>query len=106
MPAFTLALLCLACVSGGMQRVKTGSDPNLSRRCVESLATVAKSAGATPSSEGNRLRIGKDELRLGARVEQVAPAPSGYVAGMVVDVSINGVAHPLTAGVTGSGATR
>jgi Family of unknown function (DUF6348) len=106
MRTFTLALLCLACADGGMRWVRAGSDPNLSRRCVESLAEVAKSAGAVPSSVGDRLRIGKDELRLGARVEQAVPAHSGYVVGILVDVSINGSAHPLTAGVTGTGATR
>jgi hypothetical protein len=102
--ALALALLCLgrAAVAG----TSTGEVNNseLSRRCAEALAEFARSAGATPSLDGARLRIGKDEVRLSAQLEQAAQGLSGHVAGVLVGVSINGAVQPtLTAGVVGTG---
>lgn len=105
--ALTLSLLCTGLATAGCaRRAGATSDPDFSRRCVEALAELAKSAGVTASSEGDRLRIGKDELRIGARPDNEGQAHSQHFVGMVVDVSINGVAQPLTAGVVGVGATR
>ena len=105
--ALTLTYLCLACASSG--RTQGGGlnrSPGLSRLCAESLATLAKSSGVTPSIEGNHLRIGKDELRLSAYVESEGRPHSQYALGLAVEVSINGVTQPLTAGAVGIGATR
>lgn len=86
------------------------SDPALSGRCAEALAALARSFGATPSVEGERVRVGKDELRLRAVVEGENRAPAGvqlrYASGIAVEVSVNGVPQPLTAGSVGVGDSR
>lgn len=104
--ALTMTLLCLgrAAVAGTAPGEVDNGD--LARRCAGTLAEFARAAGATPSLDGARLRIGKDELRLSAQLEQAAQGLSGYVAGVVVSVSINGVAQPmLTAGTVGTGSS-
>lgn len=105
--ALTLSLLCPALAAAGGARADGGaSNPEFSRLCVGALAELAKSAGATPSSEGARLRIGKDELRLSASVSDRGRQGSLHMVGAEVDVSVNGVAQPLKAGVVGVGGDR
>lgn len=104
--ALTLALLCLGCEVGGGTPQGGVYNPDISRRCAEALAASAKEAGVTPSVEGDRVRVGKDEVRLSARVDNDVAAHSRRVLGVMVDVSLNGNAQPLTAGVVGVGDTR
>jgi hypothetical protein len=106
-PALILAFLCLACAPHGRtQGGHVNSDSNLSNRCAVSLASLARSSGATPSLEGNRIRINKDELQLSANIEDEGQAQSQYAVGLAVGVSVNGVARPLTVGSVGIGASR
>lgn len=105
--ALTLILMCSALAAGGCAR-GGGADSNsdFSRRCVKALAELAKSSGGATSFEGDRLRIGEDELRLSARLDDEPRDGPPYTSGVEVDVSINGSTQPLTAGVVGVGPGR
>jgi len=81
-------------------------NSDLSQRCVQALSGLANATGNTLSTDGDRMRIGNDELRFGARIENDQRAQGQQFIGLAVDVSINGTLEPLTAGSVGIGATR
>lgn len=104
-----LLALCLTCAGGGRtEGAGVSSDAALSGRCAQALAALARSFGAEPSVDGEKVRVGKDELRLRANFEGEGRAPAGdrYAAGLAVEVWVNGSPQPLAAGSVGVGDNR
>jgi len=81
---------------------------DLSPKCVEALAAVAKSSAAGLVTSGDRIQIGSTKVRLQARTEKEAKVdnPSGFLIGLAVDIFVNEVFQPLTYGVVGVGRDR
>jgi hypothetical protein len=81
---------------------------DLSPKCVEALAAVAKSSGPALVTSGDRIQIGSTKVRLQARTEKEGKVdnPSGFLIGLAVDVFVNDVFQPLTYGVVGVGRDR
>jgi hypothetical protein len=79
--------------------------PDLSERCVRALARVAKSAGGFTLSE-DQIKIGDADVRLRAQIEHEESADTKFLIGIFVDVYVNGVLQPLTAGQVGVGSDR
>jgi hypothetical protein len=78
---------------------------NLSEQCVQALASMAKSEGASIRSSGDRLWIGGQEIRVHAEIddEETDPGKGFFGVGLKVDVSVGGVPQPtLTSGVVGA----
>jgi uncharacterized protein DUF6348 len=75
---------------------------------VQRLVAIAKSAAATLTSSGDRVRIGSKEVRLRAEIEAAEPSPDNkkYLVGLRVDVFVDGVLQPLTFGSVGIGSDR
>jgi hypothetical protein len=106
-PAIILATLSFACGhSEPTSREVLNINSDLSQRCVQALSELAKAPGFTLSTDRDRMRIGNDELRLRARIENDQRAEGRQLIGLVVDVSVNGILEPFTAGSVGIGATR
>lgn len=81
-------------------------QPNLSERCVQSLASLATAAGATVRSAGDRIQIGGKEVRLVAQIENEERADAKVLVGLRVDVLADGVPQPFTFGSVGVGENR
>ena len=80
--------------------------PSLSQRCVQALAALAKPAGATVTPSGDRISIGGKEVHITAEIENEERADKGFLVGLRVDISINGVPQPFTFGSVGLGNNR
>lgn len=85
--------------------ISRGSS-HLSERCVQALVTLAKSAGTTVTSSGDRIWIGGREVRLKAQMENEGRADASFLAGLRVDVLVNGIRQPLSFGSIGMGKSR
>jgi hypothetical protein len=76
---------------------------DLTKQCVQALTSLAKSSGATVTSSGDRLWIGGREVHLRARIENEDHVDSKSLVGLLVDILVGGVLHPLTFGSVGVG---
>jgi len=82
-------------------------EPSLSERCVQSLASVAKGAGASLTHAGDRIQIGSREVRLAAQIENEERANAKVIlVGLRVDVLVGGVLQPFTFGTVGVGSSQ
>ncbi len=81
---------------------------DLSPKCVEALALVAKSSAPALVTSGDRIQIGSTKVRLQAQIENEDSLdnPKGYIIGVAVDVFVNDVFQPLTYGSVGIGRDR
>jgi hypothetical protein len=85
--------------------ISRGSS-HLSERCVQALVTLAKAAGTIVTSSGDRIWIGGKEVRLKAQIENEGRADASFLAGLRVDVLVNGAPQPLSFGAVGMGKSR
>jgi hypothetical protein len=81
-------------------------EPNPSERCVQSLASLAKAAGAPFTSAGDRIQIGSKDVRLVAQIENEERADAKFLVGLRVDVLVGEVPQPFTFGSVGVGSNR
>ena len=81
---------------------------DISQKCVEALAAIAKSSAPALITSGDRIEIGGTKVRLQARTEEEGKVdnPSGFLIGLAVDVFVNDVFQPVTFGVVGIGRDR
>ncbi len=75
----------------------------LSSRCSEALASLAAERALVM---GDHIKIGGTEVALAATVEQEENAGGKFLVGIRVEVSIDDVPQPLTAGSIGVGDNR
>lgn len=70
------------------------------------LVRVAAHPGTELTASGDRVRIGKREIRLAAQIENDEHTDTKFLIGLRVDVFVDGQLQPLTYGSVGVGGDR
>jgi hypothetical protein len=77
---------------GGPQIAARVMSEDLSRRCAEMVATLARASGVDVSASGAAVRIGRGTITFRARIEARQPGQGRMLVGVAIESAIDG--HP------------